>query len=163
VPPVKKASTRSRVAAKQPAALRQLTTSLDGAQSALAKLRADIGRDVSGGSKALYKDLERFVKDARRDSGKLGKALERELAAVQKRVSGAARPAARKSTAAKASAKPAARKGTAAKPAARKSAAKASAKPVAARTSSARKATARKPAVRKATARKPAARRSAAK
>jgi hypothetical protein len=145
VPPVKKASPRSSAAAKQPAALKQLATSLDGAQTALGKLRTDLGRDVSAGSKTLYKDLEKFVKDAVRHSGRLSKALERDLADAQKKLA-AARPAARKTT----TARPAARKSAAAaKPAARKTAA---AKPAA------RKTAAAKPA-----ARKPAARRSAAK
>jgi hypothetical protein len=105
--PKKTASTTKRPGAKEPAALRQLTKSLDGAQTALAKLRADLGRDVSTGSKALYKDLERFVKDARRDSGKLGKALQRDLAAAR-------------SAAGKATAKPAARATTTRKTATRK-------------------------------------------
>jgi hypothetical protein len=137
VPPVKKASASTRRSAfKEPAALKQLSKSLDGAQAALTKLRGDLGRDVSSGSKALYKDLERVVKDARGHSGKLAKALQRD-------VTTAAKPAARKPAAAKpAAAKPAARKPAAAKPAARKPAA---AKPAA-----------RKPAARKPAARKPA-------
>jgi hypothetical protein len=145
VPPVKKASSRSSAAAKQPAALKQLATSLDTAQTALGKLRTDLGRDVSAGSKTVYKDLEKFVKDAVRHSGRLTKALERDLADAQKKLA-AARPAARKT----ATARPAARKSAAAaKPAARKTTA---AKPAARKTTASRT-----------TARKPAARRSAAK
>ena len=145
MPPVKKASPRSGAAAKQPAALKQLATSLDTAQTALGKLRTDLGRDVSAGSKAVYKDLEKFVKDAVRHSGRLSKALERDLADAQKKLA-AARPAARKT----ATARPAARKSAAAaKPAARKTTA---AKPAARKTTASRT-----------TARKPAARRSAAK
>ena len=128
MPPVKKASTRTSSAAKQPAALKQLTRSLDGAQAALAKLRTAFGKDVGTASKALHKDLERFVKDARRDSRKLGDALQTDVAAAKKKLAGTARPGARKT-----SAKPAARKPTARKPAARK------------------------PTTRKPTARKPAA------
>jgi hypothetical protein len=146
VPPVKKASPRSSAAAKQPAALKQLATSLDGAQTALGKLRTDLGRDVSAGSKTLYKDLEKFVKDAVRHSGRLSKALERDLADAQKKL---------------AAARPAARKTTTARPAARKSAA--AAKPAARKTAAAAKPAARKTAAAKPAARKPAARRSAAK
>jgi hypothetical protein len=146
VPPVKKASPRSSAAAKQPAALKQLATALDGAQTALGKLRTDLPRDVSTGSKTLYKDLEKFVKDAVRHSGRLSKALERDLADAQKKLAAAAKPAARKT----ATARPAARKSAAAaKPAARKTTA---AKPAARKTTASRT-----------TARKPAARRSAAK
>jgi hypothetical protein len=124
VPPVKKASTRTSSAAKQPAALKQLTKSLDGAQAALAKLRTAFGKDVSSASKSLHKDLERFVKDARRDSRKLGDALQSDLTAAKKKLAETARPKGRGTTAKPAARKPAARKPAARKPAARKSAAK---------------------------------------
>jgi len=120
VPPVKKASTRASSATKEPAAIRQLSKSLDGAQAALSKLRAMLGDDVSAASKALQKDLERFVKDARRDSGKLGKALQRDLAAAKKQLAAKAGSGSQKAAAKPAARKPAARKPAARKPAARK-------------------------------------------
>jgi hypothetical protein len=115
VPPVKKASTRTSSAPKHPAALKQLTKSLDGAQAALTKLRTAFGKDVSTASKALHKDLEQFVKDARRDSRKLSDTLQSDLTAAKKKLAETARPTGRKT-----SAKPAARKPAARKPAARK-------------------------------------------
>ena len=124
MPPAKKASTRKSSAAKEPAALKQLTKSLDGAQAALEKLRTSVGQDVSSASKTLHKDLERFIKQARRDSGKFGNALQRDLTAARKKLSGTARPGARKAGAKATSAKPAARKPAARKPAARKPAAR---------------------------------------
>jgi hypothetical protein len=42
-------------------------------------LRKDTGRDVSRGAWDLYKDLRTFISTARRDSGKLAKALARDL------------------------------------------------------------------------------------
>jgi histone H1/5 len=124
VPPVKKASTRTSSAAKQPAALKQLTKSLDGAQAALAKLRTAFGKDVSTASKSLHKDLERFVKDARRDSRKLSDALQSDLTAAKKKLAETARPKGRTTSAKPAARKPAARKPAARKPAARKPAAR---------------------------------------
>jgi histone H1/5 len=124
VPPVKKASTRTSSAAKQPVALKQLTKSLDGAQAALAKLRTAFGKDVSTASKSLHKDLERFVKDARRDSRKLSDALQSDLTAAKKKLAETARPKGRKTSAKPAARKPAARKPAARKPAARKPAAR---------------------------------------
>jgi len=52
----------------------------------LTALRKDLSKDVGAGGKSLYKNLERFVRDARRDSGKLSKALERDIEQLQKRL-----------------------------------------------------------------------------
>ena len=97
MPPAKKAAPRRRAAArkaparKEPAAVRRLNKSLDGAQDALAALRKDVGRDVSAGARGLYKDVEKFVKGARRDSRKLGSALQRDLTQAQKRLAAGTR------------------------------------------------------------------------
>jgi hypothetical protein len=77
---------RKRPAAKEPAAIKRLNKSLDAAQDALVALRKDLSRDVGAGGRDLYKNLERFVRDARRDSGKLSKALERDIEHLQKRL-----------------------------------------------------------------------------
>lgn len=82
----------------EPAALRRLNKSLDSAQDALGMLRKDLSKDVSAGAKNLYKDLERFVKDARRDSGKLGTALQRDVERAQKAVASGSRSSARKTS-----------------------------------------------------------------
>ena len=77
MPPAKKTASRRRTAtrdpssnrdpkasaAKEPAALRRLNKSLDGAQDALAALRKDVSRDVS--ARGVHKDVEKVVKDAR--------------------------------------------------------------------------------------------------
>ena len=93
MPPAKK-PTRSRAprtsaAFQEPAALKRLTTSLDAAQDALVELGKDTGRDVSQGARELYKDLRTFLSKARRDSGKLGRALRRDFEQAQKRLAGA--------------------------------------------------------------------------
>jgi hypothetical protein len=49
-----------------------------------------VSKDVSTGTQALYRDLESFVTDARRDTRKLEKALERDLRRAQKKLAGAA-------------------------------------------------------------------------
>ena len=104
MPPAKKpapSSPRTGAAFKEPAALERLNRSLDAAQEALAELRKDTGRDVGQGARDLYKDLRTFVSSARRDSGKLAKALQRDFEQAQKRLAGA--PPARARTAATAS------------------------------------------------------------
>jgi hypothetical protein len=91
LPPAKKSGARksaTRRAAKEPTALRKLNKSLDSAQDALAALGKEVGKDVGRGTRDLHKNLQRFVKDARRDSGKLGTALQRDLERLQKRVAG---------------------------------------------------------------------------
>ena len=83
--PASRKSTR-RTNPKEPAALRRLNTSLESAQDALGALGRGVGKDVSGGARDLHKNVQRFVKDARRDSGKLSKALQRDVERLQKRL-----------------------------------------------------------------------------
>ena len=84
-----RSSPRARAGFKEPAALKRLNKSLDAAQEALAELRKDTGRDVGQGAQDLYKDVRTFVTSARRDSGKLAKALQRDFEQAQKRLAGA--------------------------------------------------------------------------
>ncbi len=92
MPQAKRSSStsRSRAAFKQPPALKRLSTSLDTAQRALTELRKDAGRDVGKGARDLYGDLRTFVSNARRDSNKLAKALQREFDQAQKQLTKAA-------------------------------------------------------------------------
>ena len=85
--PVSQSLLRSPVTFTEPAALKQLTTkSLEAAQEALAELRKGTGRDVGEGARDLYSDLRTFVSSARRDTGKLAKALQRDLTQAQKQL-----------------------------------------------------------------------------
>ena len=95
MPPAKKPASRrrsttarKRPAAKEPAAIKRLNKALDTAQEALVSLRKDVGREVGAGGRGLHKNLEKFVKDARRDSGRLSKAIERDIQRLQKRLPG---------------------------------------------------------------------------
>ena len=83
---------RKRKTAAEPPALKRLNKSLDDAQKALVALRKDVGKDVSQGARDLYSDLGKFIKEARRHSGKLSTALGKDLEALQKRL---AEPASR--------------------------------------------------------------------
>src|SRR5215218_2432308 len=83
--PSRRSTARKSTASGEPAALRRLNKSLDSAQDALKALRKDVGRDVSTGTRGLYGDLQKFVKDARRDSTKLGRALGRDVQKLQQR------------------------------------------------------------------------------
>lgn len=121
-----KRRTAKRSSAKEPAALKRLNKSLESAQDALAALSKEVGKDVGAGARDLHKNLNRFVKDARRDSGKLGTAIQRDIEKLQKRISGATtgRASAKKrSTAKRSTAKkrPAAKRSTAKRPAAKRS------------------------------------------
>ena len=97
---------RSPVTFTEPAALKQLTTkSLDFAQEALAELRKGAGRDVGHGARDLYSDLRTFVGSARRDTGKLAKALQRDFTQAQRQLargtaagSGSSKTASKRST-----------------------------------------------------------------
>lgn len=95
-------TSRSRTSFKQPPALKRLTTSLDTAQKALTELSKGGGRDVGKGAKDIYADLRKFVSDARRDSNKLGKALQRDFEQAQKQLgkatSGSGRSSSSRST-----------------------------------------------------------------
>jgi len=117
MPPAKKptsSSPRTRQAFAEPAAFKRLNRSLDAAQDALAELRKDTGHDVGEGARDLYKDLRTFIASARRDGGKLAKALQRDFERAQKRLAGT--PAGRSRAAVTASRqrkpKPAAGRGT---------------------------------------------------
>jgi hypothetical protein len=127
MPPAKKAASRrssakrKRPASKEPAAIKRLNKSLDTAQDALVALRKDLGRDVGAGGRDLYKNLERFVRDARRDSGKLSKALERDVEQLQKRLAGSSKTksSSRKGTRRKAAGRSTAKRTTASRSASR--------------------------------------------
>jgi hypothetical protein len=81
---------RPRTTFKEPTALKRLNSSLDTAQQALVELRKDTGRDVGKGAQDLYNDLRKFVTNARRDSNKLAKALQRDFEQAQKELAKAA-------------------------------------------------------------------------
>src|SRR5664279_6461669 len=85
MPPAKNSTSRSSTF-KEPAALKWLSSSLDTAQQALVELREDTGRDVSQGARDLHKDLRAFISSARRDAGKLAKALQRDFDQAQKQL-----------------------------------------------------------------------------
>ncbi len=100
----KRANTRKAPA--EPAAVKRLNKSLETAQDSLAAMR----KDVSTGARDLYRDVDRFVKDARRDGRKLGRALQRDIESARKansskpkRTGGTSRrkPAAKRKTAAR--------------------------------------------------------------
>ena len=85
MPPAKNSTSRSSTF-KEPAALKWLSSSLDTAQQALVELREDTGRDLSQGARDLHKDLRAFISSARRDAGKLAKALQRDFDQAQKQL-----------------------------------------------------------------------------
>jgi hypothetical protein len=91
-------SSAKRPVAKPPAALKRLEKSLGTAQDALKALRKNVGRDTSAGARNLYKDLQKFVGDARRDSGKLGTALQRDLEKAQTKLAASSKGPSRNST-----------------------------------------------------------------
>jgi len=99
--PTRSGAARTSAAFKEPAALKRLTTSLDAAQDALAELRKDTGRDVGQGRPRPAERPAHVVSSARRDTGKLAKALQRDFEHAQKRV--ASKPATRSRTTARAS------------------------------------------------------------
>jgi hypothetical protein len=74
------AASRRRSSGKEPAALKRLTKSLDTAEGALDALR----KDVQSGAGDAYKNLRQLVRNARRDSGKLGKTIQKDLDQLQK-------------------------------------------------------------------------------
>jgi hypothetical protein len=88
MPPAKKpTSTSSRARTfKEPPALKRLSKSLDAAYEALAELQGHARRDVSQGAHAVYKDVRTFVTSARRDTGKLAKALARDFDQAEKQL-----------------------------------------------------------------------------
>jgi hypothetical protein len=84
---------------KEPAALKRLGTSLDGAEAALKELRKSAGRDINQGSRALYKDLGSVLSTARRHSRKLSTALKRDFEQASKVARSHNQPTQRKTTA----------------------------------------------------------------
>jgi len=88
MPPAENSPSRSLHAGafKEPAALKWLSSSLDAAQLALVELRADAGRDLSHGARDLHKDLRTFITNARRDSARLAKALQRDFERAQQQL-----------------------------------------------------------------------------
>jgi DNA end-binding protein Ku len=128
MPTAKRSGSRKRArrpAAKEPAALRRLNKSLDSAQEALAALRKEVGTDVGAGARDLHRNLQKFVKDARRDSGRLGSALQRDIEKLQKRLtSSSSTRASTRAGGRKASARSTARRSTARRSTARRSTAK---------------------------------------
>jgi hypothetical protein len=138
-----KRSAAKRSTSKEPAALNRLNKSLDSAQEALAALSKEVGKDVSTGARDLQKNLNRFVKDARRDSGKLGTAIQRDIEKLQKRISSS-------TTGRKTSGRAAAKK-------------RSTAKSGTAKRSTAKRSTAKRTTAKRSTARRPAARRSSAR
>jgi hypothetical protein len=88
MPPPRKPTSPARrpPSFKEPAALKRLNKSLDAAQDALAELREDAGRDVSQDARDVYKDLRTFVSNARRDTGKLAKALARDFERAERKL-----------------------------------------------------------------------------
>ena len=141
MPPVRKP------AAKRPAApsradvtkaLDALNDAIERAQTAAKAVRDDLSRSTLPHD--LARDVEKMVRDLRRDAGKLDRAVRAEIRkAVGASKPAAKKPAARKPAAKKAAAKPAAKKPAARKPAAKKAAAKPAAKKPAARKPAARK------------------------
>jgi hypothetical protein len=80
-------ASRARTAFKEPAAMKRLNKSLDSARDALAELSKSSGRDASKGARDLYKDLRTFLTSARRHTGRLASALERDYERAQKQLS----------------------------------------------------------------------------
>ena len=85
MPPAKHSTSPAPSTFKEPAALKSLSSSLDTAQQALVELREDTGRDVHQGT-TMSKDLRAFISSARRDAGKLAKALQRDFDQAQKQL-----------------------------------------------------------------------------
>ncbi len=88
MPPAKNSTSRSSRPGtfREPAALKWLSSSLEAAEQALVELREDAGRDLSQGARDLHKDLRAFISSARRDSGKLAKAVQRDFERAQKQL-----------------------------------------------------------------------------
>jgi hypothetical protein len=105
-----RSSSRSSAAFKEPAALKRLSQSLDGAQKALVELRKHAGTDAGKATKSAHGRLQKAVAGAKTDTRKLTSELKRDFAKAQKTVAGAATTA-RKSTARRTTARAAAKRG----------------------------------------------------
>ena len=77
-PPARKATTGSQ----REAALERLERSLDAADEAIRALR----RDMTAGGDDLMQTVEKAVKDARKDTVKLGKAVRADVAKLQRAI-----------------------------------------------------------------------------
>jgi hypothetical protein len=87
MPPARKStrsSSRRSSAFKEPAAVKQLTRSLETAQKALTELGKQGSRDAGAATRSLQQDLRKFLRDAKRDTGKLTTALRRDFDQAQK-------------------------------------------------------------------------------
>lgn len=94
MPPARRSarsSSRGSAAFKEPAALKQLTKSLDGAQKALTQLRKHAGRNSAKTTQALHGDLRKFLADAKRDTGKFTTALKKDFDQAQKALASSAK------------------------------------------------------------------------
>ncbi|HUZ28903.1 MAG TPA: hypothetical protein VMU90_06655 [Solirubrobacteraceae bacterium] len=92
------AGAAARRSFSEPPALKRLNRSLETAETALAELSKSAGRDVSQGARGLYKDLSRFVSTARRDTRKLGKALQKDFDQAVRRLEGGQKQLKRRTT-----------------------------------------------------------------
>jgi hypothetical protein len=83
----RKRGTRARMSSRKStatASLDRLNASLEAAQKALTELGGNLGR----GGRELLKDVQKLVRDARRDTGRLNKTLLADLDQLQKTVTG---------------------------------------------------------------------------
>jgi hypothetical protein len=71
-------TTRSRAASATKTPLDRFTKSLEAAQKTLADAQKQMGR----GSRTLLRDVEKLLKDTRRETTKLSKQLQKDLAAT---------------------------------------------------------------------------------
>src|SRR5437588_4349539 len=87
MPPARKSSrSSSRRSASfiEPAAVKQLSRSLEAARKAIGELRKHAGRDAGTTTRSLHQDVRKFISDASRDSRKLTTALKRDFEQAQK-------------------------------------------------------------------------------
>jgi hypothetical protein len=85
--PARRTTARRSTSASQNKAIERFNKSLDQAQKALKDLRSDVGT----GGKDLYSNFSKALTQARRDSGKLARNLQRDLQKGAKRTASAAR------------------------------------------------------------------------
>jgi hypothetical protein len=89
-----KTSSRSNTF-KEPAALKRLSQSLDGAHKALGELRTHAGRTSAKATRDLHRDVGKFVSSAKRDTGKFATAIKKDFDKAQKTVASAPASASR--------------------------------------------------------------------
>jgi hypothetical protein len=132
--PARSRTTRARGSQKKGghAAINRLNTSLDSANKAIGDLRGDLGR----GGRDLVKNVEKLIKDARKEGEKLNKSLRAELDQLQERLrpgSGRTKRPAGRSRASASKRSTTAKRSTAARSGARRTKAKAGARSASAR------------------------------